>query len=102
MADIENTQSCRTCKVFSVHASKMTCSLQVEVPEWYTAGFLPPDKQSSSFERDMAGLHLARSVSEQQETEHAPVLPTLEHWEVLAGGQSLSECRDTVRASLAL
>jgi len=81
---------------------QMRCSLQVEVPEWYTAGFLPPDKQSSSFERDMAGLHLARSVSEQQETEHAPVLPTLEHWEVLAGGQSLSDCRDTVRASLAL
>ena len=67
------------------------------MPEWYTAGLLPPDKMTSSFERDMAGLHLARSsMSEHNEPDQAPVAPRLEHWEVLSGGQSLSECRDTV------
>ena len=70
---------------------------QVEVPEWYTAGFVPPDKQAPSFERDMAGLHLARSVSEQREPDKAPAgPPQLEHWEVLSGGQCLPQCEDTV------
>ncbi len=67
------------------------------MPEWYTAGFLPPDKLKSALERDMAGLHLARSsMSEHNEPDQAPVPPRLEHWEVLSGGQSLSERRDTV------
>ena len=68
--------------------------LQVEVPEWYTAGFMPPEKQESSFERDMAGLDLAK---QSEASERMPVAPTLEHWEVLSGGHLLSECRDTVR-----
>ena len=58
---------------------------------------MPPDKQASSFERDMAGLHLARSVSDQREPDEAPAVPPqLEHWEVLSGGQCLPECEDTV------
>ena len=58
---------------------------------------MPPDKQASSFERDMAGLHLARSVSEQREPDEAPAAPPqLEHWEVLSGGQCLPQCEDTV------
>ena len=72
---------------------------QVEVPEWYTAGFVPPDKQASSFERDMAGLHLARSVSEQREPDESPAgPPQLEHWEVLSGSQCLPQCEDTVHS----
>ena len=66
-------------------------SPQVEVPEWYTAGFMPPETQSSSFERDMDGLDLHRRS---EQVEHAA--PTLEHWELLGGGHLLSECRDTV------
>ena len=61
------------------------------MPEWYTAGFMPPETQSSSFERDMAGLDLNRRS---EQAEHAA--PHLEHWEVLSGGDHLPECRDTV------
>ena len=69
--------------------------MQVEVPEWYTAGFMPPEKLPSSFERDMACLDLN---SQYDEAEHDPVAPTLEHWDVLSRHHILSECRDTVSA----
>ena len=52
---------------------------------------MPPETQSSSFERDMAGLDLNRRS---EQAEHAA--PNLEHWEVLSGGDLLPECRDTV------
>ena len=72
---------------------------QVEVPEWYTAGQMPPSRDMSSFERDMAALQLQREAASENggDPAHAPPQPPcLEHWDVISGGDCLADCSDTV------
>ena len=69
------------------------------MPEWYTAGRLPPERQPApSVARDVAGLRLARSPS----PDVAPSAPQLENWDILSGGDALADCPDTVICLLLL
>jgi hypothetical protein len=73
---------------------------QVEVPEWYTAGQMPPTRDMTSFERDMAALHLQREAASENgnAADRAPRQPPcLEHWDIVSGGDALADCSDTVR-----
>lgn len=69
------------------------------MPEWYTAGQMPPSRDLSSFERDMAALQLQREAASENggDPAHAPIPPPcLEHWDVVSGGECLADCSDTV------
>ncbi|BDA43718.1 probable galactokinase at C-terminar half [Coccomyxa sp. Obi] len=71
----------------------------VEVPEWYTAGQMPPSRDMSSFERDMAALQLQREAASENGGDPAHMLPQppcLEHWDIVSGGDCLADCSDTV------
>ena len=67
------------------------------MPEWYTAGQLPPAKDlaDAAAACSSAGLQLAQPPG-------APDLALdgsprgLEQWEVLSGGGALAQCPDTV------
>ncbi len=66
---------------------------------------MPPTRQMTSFERDMAALQLRRDEAASSEngdaTERAPRQPPcLEHWDVVSGGDALADCSDTVSFSL--
>jgi hypothetical protein len=79
---------------------------QVEVPDWYTAGQLPPGqappgRKMLSFARDMAELQMRRAASpasSDASSSAAAAPPRLEHWDVVSGGDALADCPDTVRS----
>lgn len=69
----------------------------MEVPEWYTAGQLPPARELAEAAAlcGSAGLQV---VEPPDKPDLAPNgLPrSLEQWEVLSGRGALAECPDTV------
>ena len=62
---------------------------------------MPPTRDMTSFERDMAALHLQReAASENGDAPGDRALrqpPCLEHWDIVSGGDALADCSDTVR-----